>query len=105
MSRLSPITIIQWLLLGPVLALLISFGSRFALEYASPDKLSGINEMVFAYPQGLLMSLLTPWGWLMYGGVILMHTGKYKAGIICTVTGAAIFGIFWPIWATFMLAR
>jgi len=93
---------LYWLLLGPVPALLISFVSWYGFEYFSPGKLSGIPEMLAIYPLGLLLSLLTPWGWLMYGGFLLMNTGKHKAGSWCSVSGAVILGVFWPVWATFL---
>ena len=105
MDEISLSTLARWLLLGPVSGLLISFGSWFVLDYISPDKLSSINEITYTYPKGLLMSLLTPWGWLMYGGAILMHSEKPRRGVICTSTGAVILGLFWPVWATFMLDR
>lgn len=95
----------QWLLLGPALALAISVGSWFVFEFFSPGKLSGIEAMIRAYPRGLLMSLLTPWGWLMYGGALMMFSGRSRNGMICTVIGAVILGAFWPVWSTFILGR
>lgn len=91
-----------WLLLGPVLALLISLLCWPLYDYLSPGKLSRIAEMLAAYPMGLLMSLLTPWGWLMYGGLLLSLTGRNKAGLWCTLGGAVLLGGFWPVWATFL---
>jgi len=102
---LSALKIFYWLLLGPVLALVISCGSWFVFEFFSPGKLVDIGRMFYAFPQGLLMSLLTPWGWLMYGGVIMMHSGKARWGLICTIIGSVILGLFWPVWSTFMLNR
>ncbi len=93
---------LYWLLLGPVLALLISYASWFGFEHFSPGKLSRIPEMLAAYPLGLVISLLTPWGWLMYGGFLLMSAGRHKAGVWCSVGGAMILGVFWPVWATFL---
>ena len=95
----------QWLFLGPALALLISTGSWFVFEYFSPGKLAGIGDMIRAYPRGLLMSLLTPWGWLMYGGALLLFSGRSRRGMVCTVVGAVILGAFWPVWSTFILGR
>ena len=100
--KLSMKTDLFWLLLGPVAALLISFVSWFVFEHFTPGKLSRIPEMLAAYPLGLLMSLLTPWGWLMYGGLLLMRADKRRAGIWCSTGGAVLFGGFWPIWATFL---
>jgi len=94
--------IIHWLLMGPVAALLISLLSWSVFEYFTPGKLSPIPEMLAAYPLGLLLSLLTPWGWLMYGGFLLMNADKLKAGIWCSVSGAILLGGFWPVWATFL---
>ncbi len=93
---------LSWLLLGPIAALLISLVSWFVFDYFSPGKLSPISDMISAYPFGLLMSLLTPWGWLMYGGFLLMNADKLKAGIWCSVGGAVLLGGFWPVWATFL---
>lgn len=92
-----------WLFLGPCLALVISFPSWYLLDYISPDKLTGIAEMVGVYPKGLLMSLLTPWGWLMYGGLVMLSGDKQKPGVICTVAGAIILGVLFPVWATFIV--
>jgi len=94
-----------WLLLGPAAAFLISLVSRAALEYVSPDKVAGIREMLAAYPLGLLVSLLTPWGWLMYGGLLLMHSQNPVRGVWCTIAGSLLLGLFWPIWATFLVTR
>ncbi len=93
---------LYWVLLGPVLALLISVASWFGFDHFSPGKLSGIQKMLAAYPLGLLISLLTPWGWLMYGGFLLMNAGSLKAGVWCSVGGAVLLGVFWPVWATFL---
>ena len=78
----------SWLILGPVFALTFSMASWYVFEQVSPGKLHGIDVMISMYPLGLLMSLLTPWGWLMYGGFFLMNAEKLKSGIFCTVTGA-----------------
>ena len=89
-----------WLILGPVFALLFSIASWYVINWLSPGVLYGIDVMISTYPLGLLMSLLTPWGWLMYGGFLLMNSQKVKQGIWCTVIGALLLGGFWPIWAT-----
>ena len=89
-----------WRVLGPVFALIISVASRSVFDRVSPGKLHGIDVMISMYPLGLLMSLLTPWGWLMYGGFLLMNAEKLKWGIWCTVIGAVLLGGFWPLWAT-----
>ena len=86
--------------LGPVFALVLSIASWFVIDNFSPGRLYGIDVMISMYPLGLLMSLLTPWGWLMYGGLLLMYSEKLKLGIWCTVIGAILLGGFWPIWAT-----
>ncbi len=91
---------LYWLLLGPATALLISCASWFGFEHFSPGKLSGFQTLFALYPLGLLVSLLTPWGWLMYGGLLLMNTGRYRVGMWCSFGGAVILGIFWPVWAT-----
>ncbi|MCB1850545.1 MAG: hypothetical protein KDI83_07135 [Gammaproteobacteria bacterium] len=93
---------IQWLLLGPLSALLISQVSWFVYDHLSPGKLSSLAEMISVYPLGLLLSLLTPWGWLMYGGLLLLSSGKRLSGFWCTVAGALLLGGFWPVWATFL---
>lgn len=98
--KISMKTIITWLILGPVFALVLSMASWYVIEQISPGKLYGIEVMISMYPLGLLMSLLTPWGWLMYGGLLLMNSQKLKMGIWCTVTGALLLGGFWPLWAT-----
>jgi len=95
-------TTLLWLILGPVLALIFSTASWHVIEQLSPGKLYSIEVIVRMFPQGLLMSLMTPWGWLMYGGFLLMNSQKLKLGISCTVTGALLLGGFWPIWATDM---
>ncbi|MCP4289797.1 MAG: hypothetical protein GY792_36150 [Gammaproteobacteria bacterium] len=87
-----------WLLLGPAMALAISFVSWSILKPISPDKLSDATGLVTTYPLGLLMSLLTPWGWLMYGGFMAMLSERRKLGIFCTAAGAVMLGAFWPIW-------
>lgn len=89
-----------WLILGPVFALILSMASWYVIEQISPGKLHGIDVMIYMYPLGLLMSLLTPWGWLMYGGLLLMNSQKLKLGIWCTVIGALLLGGFWPLWST-----
>lgn len=89
-----------WLLLGPVFALLLSIASWYVFSQFSPGKLDGIDVLISMYPLGLLMSLLTPWGWLMYGGFFLMNSPKLKWGIWSTLIGALLLGGFWPIWAT-----
>ena len=89
-----------WLILGPVTALVFSIASWYVINQMSPGKLHGIDKMISMYPLGLLMSLLTPWGWLMYGGFLLMNSQKLKWGIVCTVIGALLLGGFWPIWST-----
>ena len=102
---LSVSKLAQWLLLGPLLALVLSCGSWFVFEYITPGKLVDIERMVYSYPKGLFMSLLTPWGWLMYGGALMMRSGNLRGGLICTVLGSVILGLFWPVWSTFMLGR
>lgn len=94
--------IFQWLLLAPLAALAISFASHFCLEYFSPGKLTDKWLLLTDYPLGLVMSLLTPWGWLMYGGLILMLSGKRRAGFCCSIAGGLLLGLFWPIWASHM---
>lgn len=89
-------------MMGPVSALMISIPSWYVIDQLSPGKLAGIEVLFTMYPLGLLMSLLTPWGWLMYGGLLLMNNGKPKAGLACTVLGALLLGGFWPIWSTDM---
>jgi len=91
--------IILWLIIGPALALLLSTISWNIFDQLSPGKLSDISTLFTLYHKGLLLSLLTPWGWLMYGGLLLMYSNKLKMGLSCTLGGAALFGIFWPIWA------
>ena len=93
-------TLAFWLVLGPVFALIISVASWYVFDQVSPGKLHGIDVMITMYPLGLLMSLLTPWGWLMYGGFFLMNAEKLKWGIGCTVIGAMLLGGFWPLWST-----
>jgi len=90
----------SWLILGPVFALTLSMASWYVFDLISPGKLHGIDVMISMYPLGLLMSLLTPWGWLMYGGLLLMNSEKLKWGIWCTVIGAVLLGGFWPLWST-----
>ena len=92
--------IFLWLLLGPVLAPMLSTASWYIINGLSPGKLSDISALFTLYHKGLLLSLLTPWGWLMYGGLLLlMNSNKLKMGILCTLGGATLFGVFWPIWA------
>lgn len=98
--KISMKTLSSWLILGPVSALIFSMASWYVIEQVSPGKLDGIGVLISMYPLGLLMSLLTPWGWLMYGGLLLMNSKKLKLGIGCTVFGALLLGGFWPIWAT-----
>ena len=93
---------LYWLLLGPVTALLISLVSWSVFEYFTPGKLPAVPDMLATYPLGLLMSLLTPWGWLMYGGLLMMRAEKNRIGIWCSVGGAVLLGGFWPVWATFL---
>ncbi len=93
-------TLATWLVLGPVFALGFSMASWYVIDQLTPGKLHGIDVMISMYPLGLLMSLLTPWGWLMYGGLLLMNSDKLKWGIGCTVIGAILLGGFWPLWAT-----
>jgi hypothetical protein len=93
---------LQWLLLAPAAALIISFASRYVLEYFSPGKLTGYRELITYYPLGLFLSLLSPWGFLMYGGLILMLNGKRRSGFWCSVVGGVILGLFWPIWVAFL---
>ena len=95
---------IFWLLLGPALALLVALPSWYVFTYFSPDKLTGFAEMIDAYPTGLMMSLLAPWGWLMYGGLFMMVTQRTRLGVICTVAGAIMLGVFWPVWSTFLVS-
>ena len=83
-------TIFQWLLLAPLAALAISFASHFIFEYLSPGKLSDKRVLLANYPLGLVMSLLTPWGWLMYGGLILILTGKRRVGFWCSIGGGLL---------------
>ena len=94
--------VLQWLLLAPALALILSFASRYCLEFLSPGKLTGYRELLTNYPLGLFLSLLSPWGWLMYGGLILMLTGRRRPGLWCSTGGGVILGFFWPIWAAFL---
>ena len=93
-----------WLVLGPFLALLVSLPSWYVFNNITPDKLTGMAEMISIYPQVLLMSLLTPWGWLMYGGFVLMSGVKFRAGLVCTVLGAVLLGLFLPIWSTHIVS-
>ncbi len=95
-------TVLQWLLLAPVSALAISFASHYCYEYLSPGKLTGYRELLDHYPLGLALSLLTPWGWLMYGGLAMMLTGRQRPGLWCSLGGAVILGLFWPIWAAYL---
>ena len=94
-----------WLLLGPVAALALSFASRLLFEALSPGKVAAIPEMLSVYPLGLLISLLTPWGWLMYGGLFLMQGQKPARGVWCTLAGSVLLGLFWPLWATFLIGQ
>jgi hypothetical protein len=32
-----------------------------------------------------------------------MHGDKRKAGVLCTLGGSILLGLFWPIWATFLV--
>jgi len=91
-----------WLMLGPVLALLFSIASWHIIYQFSPDKLLNIETLFTQYPLGLLMSFMTPWGWLMYGGLLFMYSKITKMSVFCTVTGALLFGGFWPIWSAFL---
>ena len=74
--KLSIRTNLIWLLSGPIFALTISFASWLIIDQLTPGKLHEISTLVTAYPLGLIMSLLTPWGWLMYGGLLLMKIGR-----------------------------
>ncbi|MDH5711429.1 MAG: hypothetical protein OEZ15_07180 [Gammaproteobacteria bacterium] len=87
-----------WLMLGPVLALLVSIASWYVIDQFSPDRLTTIEMLFNRYPQGLLLSLMTPWGWLMYGGLVFMYSKITRLNISCTIAGAVLFGGFWPIW-------
>jgi len=98
--KISMKTLTAWLFLGPVFALTFSMASWYVIDQISPGKLHGIDVMISMYPLGLLMSLMTPWGWLMYGGFLLMNSEKLKLGIWCTVIGALLLGGFWPVWST-----
>ncbi|MCW8855059.1 MAG: hypothetical protein OQK76_01010 [Gammaproteobacteria bacterium] len=102
--KLSIKTNLIWLLSGPVFALTLSFANWFVIDYFTPGKLNEISTLITAYPLGLVMSLLTPWGWLMYGGLLLMNTRKSRSGLYCTLGGALILGLFWPIWSTDMVS-
>ena len=82
------------------MALVFSMASWYVIDQMSPGKLHGIGNMISMYPLGMLMSLLTPWGWLMYGRFLLMNSQKLKWGISHTVIGALLLGGFWSIWAT-----
>ncbi len=93
---------LQWFLLAPIAALIISFGSHYCLEYFSPGKLTGYRELLASYPLGLVLSVMTPWGWLMYGGLILMLSGRRRPGFWCSAGGGVLLGLFWPIWASFL---
>lgn len=88
-----------WLLFGPLLALAISFISWFMINYFTPGKLLEPGTMISVYPLALLMSLLTPWGWLMYGGLLMINNQKLKIGLYCTLGGAIILGLFLPVWS------
>ncbi len=90
----------SWLILGPVLAFILSIPSWYVIDQLVPAKLIGLEAMIYSYPKGLLMSLLTPWGWSMGGGLLLMNSQKFKAGIALAIAGAVLLGGFWPIWAT-----
>ncbi len=100
----SPGKTLLWLIMGPALALLLALPGWMLFDHLSPGKLTGVKEMVGVYPKALLMSVLTPWGWLMYGGFILMSGEKQRTGMICTVSGAIILGLFLPIWSTYMVS-
>lgn len=94
-----------WLILGPALAFLFSLASWYGFKQLLPsDNILGIEAMIIHYPLGLLMSLLTPWGWLMYGGFLLMHSQKLRLGLSCTIAGALLLGGFWPIWSSGMVS-
>ncbi|MCK5003200.1 MAG: hypothetical protein KAS57_09250 [Gammaproteobacteria bacterium] len=91
-----------WLILGPVLALLFSTISWYVIYQFSPDKLLNIEILFTKFPLGLFLSLMTPWGWLMYGGLLFMYSKKTNMSVSCTIIGALLFGGFWPIWSTFL---
>jgi len=93
-------TFSSWLFLGPVLALILSIPSWYLIDLFVPTRLINIEPMIYSYPKGLLMSILTPWGWFMGGGLLLMKSKKLKAGIALTITGSVLLGGFWPVWAT-----
>ena len=86
-----------------MLALALSWPAGLAYEYVSPGKVGAFAEIIIMYPLALFLSLLTPWGWLMYGGLLLMSSDKLRIGVICTLIGAVSLGGFWPIWGTFLL--
>ena len=88
---------------GYWLTLLLALPVWMAFDLLSPGKLAGMTEMMGVYPKALLMSVLTPWGWLMYGGLILMSGEKQRTGMICTLMGAVILALFLPIWSTYMI--
>lgn len=96
-------TTLYWLLIGPILALAISYPGGMVYEYFTPGKVSAFGEIIRMYPLALFLSLLTPWGWLMYGGLLLMLSNKLQTGVICTLLGAISLGGFWPVWGTFLL--
>lgn len=89
-------------MLGPVLALPVSIASWYVIYQFTPDRLTTIEVLLAQYPQGLLLSLMTPWGWLMYGGLIFMYSKITQLNISCTIAGAFLFGGFWPIWSAFL---
>ena len=93
------------MLLAPVAALIISFASHYCLEYLSPGKLTSYRELLTIYPLALVLSFLTPWGFLMYGGLILMLTGRPRPGFWCSIGGGVILGLFWPIWAVYLIKQ
>ena len=74
---------LQWVLMAPVADLVISFGGRYCIEFFSTGTLTGYRELLTTFPLGLLLSLLTPWGWLMYGGLIMMINGRRRPGAWC----------------------
>ncbi|MCW8924395.1 MAG: hypothetical protein OQK69_12340 [Gammaproteobacteria bacterium] len=99
--KISTIKIIAlWLIIGPALALIFSTLSWYIIEYLTPGKLAGIDVLFSQYILALLLSVMTPWGWLIYGGFLLMMTKNLKMGVSCTLIGALLLGGFWPIWAT-----
>lgn len=95
-------TNLYWLLMGPVLALVIAWPASMVYEFLTPGKVDAFADIIALYPLGLFLSLLTPWGWLMMGGLWMMDSPKHRLGIFCTLFGAFLLGVFWPVWGTFL---